>query len=124
MASRAARMTESRWPGSAASREGAAPPPPAAVSGVARGREGVDMERRGEQVEDGESAGRRTLGGLARRRAAGGAEGDMGQDLAAGGCGFCGGCVAAAAAAGRGGCAAQGLGERTAAECDGSEKGG
>lgn len=121
MAPRAARTTESRWPGSAASREEAAPLPPAAARGVARGREGVDMERRGERVEEGERAGRRALGGLARRRAAGGAEEDMGQGLAVGRCGFCGGCVAAA---GRGGCAARGLGERTAAECDGSEKGG
>jgi hypothetical protein len=44
MAPRAASRTESRWFGSAARREGAAPLAAVAVRGEVRGRDGVDME--------------------------------------------------------------------------------
>lgn len=81
--------------------------------------------RRGRHGEAGGATGGRWEGreesfGRAREAEGGRRRGGRhGNGLAVGGCGFCGGCVAAA---GRGGCAARGLGERTAAECDGSEQ--
>lgn len=121
MAPRAARRTASRWPGSAARRDGEAPlPVPAAAAVAARGGgrrdEEADMERWwGKRAEGGkeEEAGSEALGSPRRRRADGGAEGDMGEENGERFGGFAAGVPLLACGFGGGGSAARGLG-RTA----------